>query len=119
VSDGTRVQDLVAEVRAFADARDWSSFHDPKNLVMALSSEVGELSALLRWVRSEAVDAHVQRIDVREKLEAELGDVAILLLLLSARLSLPLDQAVRRKLATNEARYPVETSRGRAERPSG
>jgi len=119
VSEYRSINDLIATVTAFANERDWSTFHDPKNLVMALSSEVGELSALFRWVRSEDADAIVLRPDVRAKVEAELGDVAILLLLLSARLSMPLDEAVHRKLLINAERYPVDASRGRADRPSG
>jgi hypothetical protein len=34
---------LVDELRAFVAERDWSQFHDPKNLAMLLASEAGEL----------------------------------------------------------------------------
>lgn len=36
---------LTQAVQEFAVARDWGQFHDPKNLVMSLASEVGELAA--------------------------------------------------------------------------
>lgn len=32
-----------AELRAFAQQRDWEQFHTPKNLTMALSVEASEL----------------------------------------------------------------------------
>jgi len=40
-------------LRAFAAARDWDSYHTPKNLVMALSAEVGELTDLFQWLTPE------------------------------------------------------------------
>lgn len=38
-----RLQKKLAE---FAIVRDWDKFHSPKNLAMALSSEVGELTEI-------------------------------------------------------------------------
>jgi hypothetical protein len=45
--------------------------------------------------------------------------VGIALLLLCDRTGIDLLQAMSDKLAKNRARYPVETSRGKAERPRG
>ncbi|MEV4892938.1 nucleotide pyrophosphohydrolase, partial [Nonomuraea sp. NPDC055795] len=39
------MEELAARFRAFVEARDWEQFHTPKNLVMALAGEVGELVA--------------------------------------------------------------------------
>ena len=41
---------LTARLAAFADERDWDQFHTPKNLVMALAGEVGELTAEFQWL---------------------------------------------------------------------
>ena len=41
---------LVARLREFARARDWEQFHAPKNLVMALSVELSELTDLFQWL---------------------------------------------------------------------
>ena len=35
----TTLGTIKAEVRAFAQARDWEQFHSPKNLSMAISAE--------------------------------------------------------------------------------
>jgi hypothetical protein len=40
--------------RAFAKARDWDQFHNPKNLSMALASEAGELLELFQWLEASA-----------------------------------------------------------------
>ena len=54
----TDVDALLTELRQFVAERDWSQFHDPKNLAMLLASEVGELVAEYRWVAGAAADAH-------------------------------------------------------------
>lgn len=111
------LQTLQDGVTAFASEREWEAFHDVKNLSMALASEVGELNAILRWVRSEHVDHALSEQATRSALRAEIGDVGIVLLLLCARSGIGLEEAVLEKLRTNALKYPVAQSRGRAEAP--
>lgn len=111
------LDDFVNELRAFVAERDWSQFHDPKNLTMLVASETAELVAEYRWVSNDASDAHGRDPAPRARIAAEIGDVGIALLLLCDRLGLDLVTAMREKLEQNRLKYPVETSRGRSERP--
>ena len=111
------LDELTAALRRFAADRDWQQFHDPKNLAMLVASEAGELVAEYRWVRGEEADAHSRAPAARARIAAEIADVGIALLLLCDRIGLDVTQAMADKLARNAARYPVEKSRGRAERP--
>ncbi len=111
------VQSLRDELRAFVAERDWSQFHDPKNLAMLVASEAGELLAEYRWVKNDAADEHSRSPAARARIAAEIGDVAIALVLLGDRIGIDIMAAAREKLAHNRVKYPVETSRGRAERP--
>ena len=113
-SDSVRI--LTEEIERFVADRDWAQFHDPKNLVMLLSSEIGELTAEFRWVANTDADAH-SRGQARERIEDEIADVAIALLMLAARTETDLASAVRAKLLKNARRYPIDAARGRAERP--
>src|SRR5512134_1178123 len=108
---------LIAELRDFVAERDWSQFHDPKNLAMLLASEAGELLAEYRWVRSDEADAFSRDPQARKRIANEIGDVGIALLLLCDRIGLDLLAAMREKLARNRQRYPVEQSKGKASRP--
>jgi dCTP diphosphatase len=108
---------LLRELRLFVQEREWAKFHDPKNLSMAVASEAGELSALLRWVRNDEADAFVRLPENHERLRAEIADVAISLLLLCDRTGIELQKAILDKLELNRRNYPVETTRGRADRP--
>jgi NTP pyrophosphatase (non-canonical NTP hydrolase) len=110
---------LVDELRAFVAERDWSQFHDPKNLAMLLASEAGELLAEYRWVHSDKADAFSREPEARQRIADEIGDVGIALTLLCDRTGIDLQTAMRDKLARNRDRYPVEHSKGRATRPVG
>lgn len=108
---------LLRELRLFVQERDWAKFHDPKNLCMAVASEAGELTALLRWVRNDEADAFARLPENHERLRAEIADVAISLLLLCDRTGIDLQKAILDKLEVNRRNYPVESTRGRADRP--
>jgi NTP pyrophosphatase (non-canonical NTP hydrolase) len=111
----TDLTSVLEEIRAFVGEREWEPFHDPKNLAMAVASEAGELCAELRWVSSAEADAFARRDDVRPRVEAEAADVAITLLMFCDRVGIDLADAMRRKLAVNRAKYPVERAKGRHE----
>jgi dCTP diphosphatase len=112
-------ESFVDELRAFVAERDWSQFHDPKNLAMLLASEAGELLAEYRWVRNDKADAFSREPEARQRVTNEIGDVGIALLLLCERTGIDLLTAMRDKLRQNGHRYPVEQSKGRSDRPVG
>jgi NTP pyrophosphatase (non-canonical NTP hydrolase) len=49
------VSKLASVLREFAEEREWTQFHTPKNLAMALGGEAGELVAVLQWLTNEQV----------------------------------------------------------------
>jgi dCTP diphosphatase len=112
------VEELTDDATAFAHARAWEAFHDPKNLTMAIASEVGELAEILRWVANAESDAFASEPGNAKRIAHEIGDIGILLLLLCARLRMDLATIIAEKLVENGRRYPVEHSYGRSERPS-
>ncbi len=106
------VPELQRRLRHFAEARDWSQYHSPKNLVMALAAETGELLDLFRWV-SEEGSATIETADLTEA-ALEMADIQIYLLRLADVLGVSLAQSVEDKIAINESRYPVGLSRSNA-----
>lgn len=112
-----RLEAFRQELRTFVAERDWKQFHDPKNLAMLLASEAGELVALLRWVENAEADAFAADAKNRAKIEAEVADVAIAVMLLCDRLGLDVVDVMRAKLEKNRLNYPADLVRGSAERP--
>lgn len=93
----------------FRDERDWEQFHDSKNLALALSIEAAELNELFLWKK----DSQVEQVD-RDRLREELADVFAYAIMLAGRHGLDVSEIVREKIEVNAQKYPVEKSRGRA-----
>jgi len=107
---------VLVELRKFVAEREWQQFHDPKNLAMAIASEAGELLAEYRWVSNAEADRFTKSEGVRRRVAAEAADTGIALLLFCERVGIDLVDAISGKIATNRLNYPVEQSRGKAER---
>lgn len=111
-----RLESLTSALRQFAAERDWEQFHTPKNLVMALVGEVGELVEHFQWLTPEE-SAEVMKDDGRAGLVAEeLADVFIYLTRLADILGVDLLDAARSKLDANARRYPADRVRGSADK---
>ena len=105
---------LQAALAAFARERDWEQFHSPKNLVMALVGEIGELSELFQWLTEDASRAVAADSATARRVRDELADVLVYLVRLADVLGVDLDEAVRTKMRANAKKYPVARSRGNA-----
>jgi dCTP diphosphatase len=103
-------------LRQFVAEREWGQFHNPKNLAMTLASEAGELLSALRWVSDTESDHVLRSGTVRTRVQEEIADIAIALILLCDRADIDLIAAIEAKIAANAVNYPVESSRGTPDR---
>jgi NTP pyrophosphatase (non-canonical NTP hydrolase) len=103
-----------ARLREFARDRDWDQFHSPKNLSMALAAEAGELIEHFQWL-SES-DSYTLDARARVAVELELADVMLYLIRIADRLEIDIPNAVSRKLAINESKYPKDLVKGSAKK---
>lgn len=101
---------LIQLLEDFRDERDWSQFHDSKNLALALSIEAAELNELFLWKKS---DQEVEAVN-KERLAEELADVFAYAYLLAAKNELDVDEIVKAKVASNARKYPVDKAKGTA-----
>lgn len=106
------VAPLSRALEKFASERDWAQFHSPKNLVMALSAEVGELTEIFQWMTEEQSKAAGGRPETSQAVRDELADVQLYLVRLACILGVDLNQAVSDKIQKNALKYPVEKARG-------
>ena len=113
-ADARTLAELTARVLRHRDERDWAQFHTPKELAVSLAVEAGELLALMQWKTGDALQAALDRR--REQVRDELADVLHSTLLLASDLGVDLAAALEQKLAKDAEKYPVEKSRGRAEK---
>ena len=112
--NNTTLADLRRCVAEFVAARDWETFHVPKNLSAAIAVEAAELLEHFQWLTDEQAAAVVRDEKERAAVVDELADVLIYGLSLANVLDVDVSTAVLSKLERNERRFPVEEWRGRA-----
>ncbi|XP_035877176.1 dCTP pyrophosphatase 1-like, partial [Phyllostomus discolor] len=106
------IEDIRRLHAEFAAERDWDQFHKPRNLLLALVGDVGELAELFQWKPDEEPGPQTWPPKEWAALQEELSDVLIYLVALAARCRVDLPQAVLSKMDTNRRRYPAHLSRG-------
>ncbi len=106
------VKGLSEALAAFAAERDWDQYHSPKNLAMALTGEVGELSEIFQWLTEEASKSVATNPDTATAVREELADVTLYLVRLASVLGVDLNDAVSQKLQKNATKYPVDKAHG-------
>ena len=107
-----KLDDLIHKLRVFSNERDWDQFHSPKNLIMALTSEVGELSDIFQWLSEE--QSKIENIDSKslEKTKEEIADVFLYILRIADKLNIDLEREAVKKIRINAEKYPIELSKG-------
>jgi NTP pyrophosphatase (non-canonical NTP hydrolase) len=103
----TTLATLKDALRRFVAERAWEPYHSPKNLVMGLAVEVGELMEHFLWIEADASRALAQDPARRAAVADELADVACHLLNLSNVLGIDLSDAIAAKMAKNAVKYPA------------
>src|SRR3954451_12371671 len=79
----TTIAQLKALVLAFSRERDWEQFHHPKDLGVALASEVGELLDHFRYKSNEQIREELAQVETHRKVSHELADCLWVLLRLA------------------------------------
>lgn len=103
------LESIRTEVQAFADERDWQQFHSPRNLLLAVLSELGEAADIIRW-QGDA-DPTIPA-DKRQAWDDEIADVFTLLVRLADRSGVDLTKAFERKLDAARKKYPIDGFKG-------
>ena len=105
------IQTLISELVKFRDERNWSQFHNTKDLAMAISIEAAELNELFLWKTTEESEL----VDLN-RLKEELADVFAFSLLLAGKHGFDVKEIVLEKIKKNGEKYPVEKSKGTAKK---
>ena len=98
-------QETIDRIRKFTEDRDWDQFHSPANLAKSLVIEAAELLECFQWSDTDYDLEHVGE---------ELADVLVYSQNLLDKLGPDADEIVNRKMAQNEAKYPVDKAKGNA-----
>lgn len=97
------IHELKQKIQAFRAARDWQD-EDPKDIALSLILEASELLELFQWKTGEEVKSESR---LHGPICDELADVVWWVLVMTDRLGVDLSQALEKKIAKNETKYPV------------
>ncbi|RAL42266.1 unnamed protein product [Cuscuta campestris] len=99
---------LKKKMDDFAKERGWEKFHSPRNLLLAMVGEVGELSEIFQWKGEVGKGLPGWEEEERVHLGEELSDVLLYLVRLSDMCGIDLGKAALRKIELNALKYPAK-----------
>ena len=102
---------LTNVLNKFINERDWETHHSPKNLVMALTGEVGELNECFQWLNEKQIEELKNDPDKMVAVEHEVADVFIYLFRLSQKMNINFEKAVYKKIELNKQKYPINSNK--------
>ena len=100
-------KETIERIRKFTEERDWDQFHSPANLAKSIVIEAAELLECFQWSNEE--------YDL-QNIKEELADVMVYSQNLLDKLGLDADDIVNMKMDQNEAKYPVDKAKGKADK---
>ena len=103
---------LNKDVDKFVEERQWEQYHTPKNLVMALSGEVGELNECFQWLSDNDIADVKKSPEKLMPIEHEIADVFIYLIRIANKMGIDVEDAVYKKMELNRLKYPAESNQG-------
>ncbi|MBW2963146.1 nucleotide pyrophosphohydrolase [Candidatus Woesearchaeota archaeon] len=106
------LEKLKEKIREFDLERDWEQFHNPKDLLVALVSEMGELAECYRWLSKEELTRVHSNPEKKEKVEEEIADIMMFLIRLAHQTDIDIINAVEKKLERIKEKYPSEKVKG-------
>ena len=100
-------QETIDRIRKFTEDRDWDQFHAPVHLAKSIVIEAAELLECFQWDDENFDEEHVKE---------ELADVMVYCKNLADKLGVDPDDIINKKMDQNEAKYPVEKAKGKADK---
>ena len=100
-------QETIERIRKFTEDRDWDQFQSPANLAKSIVIEAAELLECFQWSDKEYDLQHVKE---------ELADVLVYSQNLLDKLGLDANEIINMNMKQNEAKYPVEKAKGKADK---
>lgn len=107
MAESTEFQKLKNRIEDYCNARDWSQFHDPKNIAISLQLEAAEILELFQWTKDNEIKPGKEK-----ELADELADVFYWAIKLASHYNIDLFDAAHAKMDKNELKYPVEKAKG-------
>jgi NTP pyrophosphatase (non-canonical NTP hydrolase) len=99
------------EIKEFCEERDWEQFFDPKDLMLGIVEEIGELRNIVKWLKTREESAKAL-VDNKDEVKDAVGDIFWFLSLLANSAGVDIDESAQWVIEDNKKRFPVEKVKG-------
>ena len=107
MTDNTvNIEFLKTIINNFIENRNWSQYHNLKDLAISISLESAELLELFQWKNN--INSIKEDPIFLQKMKDELADIFIYSIIMSNNLGIDISNAIKQKLDKNNTKYPVE-----------
>ena len=111
----TKVVELKEIMQKFVDDRNWSKYHHPKDLAMAISIEANELLELFLW-KNISLQKILSNQKLLDEIKFEIADIFAYILSIVNILNLDLTSIFVEKMKINEKKYSADKFNGNYEK---
>ncbi|KAH9525540.1 dCTP pyrophosphatase 1 [Bulinus truncatus] len=108
------LEDIRKMNEKFIKERNWDQFHSPRNVLLAMVGEMGELSEIFQWKGEVSEGLPELTEDERNHVGEEISDILLYLVDFACRCHIDLPKALIAKVAANAKKYPVDKAYGQA-----
>jgi NTP pyrophosphatase (non-canonical NTP hydrolase) len=102
------IQQLKDEYAIFVKERNWNKYHDPKSVAASISIEANELLELFQWDTLESANNKIYDPKWREKIESEVADVFIYLIIFANQTDIDLAKVFEEKMKKVREKFKIE-----------
>ncbi|MFG6458668.1 PIN domain-containing protein [Roseateles sp. BYS96W] len=103
-----KLAELQAELRHFAEEREWGSLLTPKNMSTALMVAAADMARVYQWMTPAASGLAHQRPATRQRIAEAVADMLLYLSHIADQSGIDMQEAVRAKLSAHALKYPVK-----------
>ena len=100
------------QIQKFSNERNWGQFYNPKDILLGIVEEVGELRNLIKWEQNTEILKKVLKKNKGEVKDA-VGDIYWFLSLLANSCGVDIDEAIKMTIKDNKKRFPVKKTKGK------
>ena len=99
-------------IKKFCDDRKWNQFHNPKDILLGIVEEIGELRNIIKWEQDPQTIRKVFLNHIDE-VEDNIGDIFWFLSLLANSYGIDIDKAAKMVVDKNAKRFPLNKTKNK------
>ena len=98
------------QIEQFSKDRNWDQFYNPKDILLGIVEEIGELRNLVKWEQNPKT---LKEVLLKNKNEVKdgVGDIYWFLSLLANSCGVDMDEAIEATIKDNEKRFPIQETK--------